>query len=140
MKRREFIAGLGAAAWPVVARAQQSRARRRIGLLHTQAAGDPELQARVIAFVQALQQLGWTDGSNVRIDARWSAGSAADTRKHAEELVALAPDVILTGGIAGVMPLLQATRSVPIVLVLVADPVGAGVVDSLARPGGKRLG
>jgi putative ABC transport system substrate-binding protein len=84
--------------------------------------------------------LGWTDGRNIRIDARWGAGNAADTRKHAEELVGLAPEVILTGGIAGVMPLLQVTRSVPIVFVLVADPVGAGVIDSLARPGGNVTG
>jgi putative ABC transport system substrate-binding protein len=144
MRRRDFLSLAGGVAallpTPRAGLAQQAGRMRRIGLLHAQGAGDPESQARVIALVQALQELGWTDGRNVRIDARWSAGNAANTRKFAEELIALAPDVILTGGIAGVMPLLQATRSVPIVFVLVADPVGAGIVDSLARPGGNATG
>ena len=140
--RREFITLLGgaAAAWPLVARGQQAERVRRIGVLHFQAADDPEQQARLAAFRLGLQQLGWTDGRNVRIDFRWSAGNAADTRRFVAELVALAPDVILTSGAAAVAPLLQATRSVPIVFVLVADPVGAGFVDSMARPGGNATG
>ena len=113
---------------------------RRIGVLMTTTADDPDGQARNAAFLQGLQPLGWTVGRNVRIDYRWSADNADDTRKYAAELVALAPDVILTGGAAGVAPLLQATRTVPIVFVLVADPVGAGFVDSMARPGGNATG
>ena len=141
MKRRDFITLLGGAvAWPLVARAQQPERMRRIGVLHLQAADDPEQQARIAAFRQGLQQFGWIDGRNLRIDFRWSAGSAADARKYASELVALSPDVILTSGAGAVAPLLQATRSVPIVFVLVADPVGAGIVDSLARPGGTVTG
>jgi len=142
MKRRAFITLLGGAAvaWPVAARAQQPERMRRIGVLHLQAADDPEQQARIAAFRQGLQQFGWIDGRNLRIDFRWSAGSAADARKYASGLVALSPDVILTSGAAAVAPLLQATRSVPIVFVLVADPVGAGIVDSLARPGGNATG
>ena len=104
------------------------------------AADDPESQARIAAFLQGLQQLGWTDGRNVRIDNRWAAGNADDIRRHAAELVALAPDVILAPGTATVGPLLQATRTVPIVFATVADPVGAGFVDSLARPGGNATG
>ena len=140
--RRKFLATLGgaAAAWPLAARAQQPERMRRIGVLHLQAVDDPEQQARIAAFRQGLQQFGWIDGRNLRIDFRWSAGSAADARKYASELVALSPDVILTSGAAAVAPLLQATRSVPIVFVLVADPVGAGIVDSLARPGGNATG
>ena len=106
----------------------------------TLAADDPEAQARIAAFLQGLQQLGWTDGRNVRIEYRWGAGDADDIRKYAAELVALAPDVILAAGSAAVAPLLQATRTVPIVFVHVADPVGAGFVDSLARPGGNATG
>ena len=141
MKRREFITLLGgAAAWPLAARAQQAERMRRIGVLMTTAADDPEGQARLAAFVQGLQQLGWTDGRNVRIDTRWAAGNADDIRKYAAELVALAPDVILAPGSATVAPLLQATRTVPIVFVHVPDPVGAGFVDSLARPGGNATG
>src|SRR4051794_38058415 len=114
MKRREFIALLGGAAGarPLVARAQQTERVRRIGLLHAQAADDPESQARIIAFVQALQQLGWTDGRNVRIDARWSAGNAERTRQYAVELATIAPDVVVTSGAASVAQLLQVTRSV----------------------------
>ena len=140
--RRQFITLLGgaAAALPLAARAQQPERMRRIGVLHLQAADDPEQQARIAAFRQGLQQFGWIDGRNLRIDFRWSAGSAADARKYASELVALSPDVILTSGAAAVAPLLQATRSVPIVFVLVADPVGAGIVDSLARPSGNVTG
>jgi putative tryptophan/tyrosine transport system substrate-binding protein len=142
VRRREFIkvtAG-SAAAWPLAARAQQPNRMRRIGVLHAQGADDPEQQTRVAAFRQGLQQLGWADGQNVRIDFRFGGGDADTTRKYAAELVALAPDVILANGVAAVAPLLQATRSVPIVFVLVADPVGAGFVDSLARPGGNATG
>jgi ABC-type uncharacterized transport system substrate-binding protein len=140
MRRREFIALVGgtAVAWPLAAHAQRDRVRR-IGMLMVQRADDPDGLARVTAFAQALQP-NWTIGRNVRIDYRWTGGAAADMRKDAEELVALAPDVIVTSGAAGVGPLLQATRSVPIVFVLVADPVGAGFVDSLARPGGNATG
>ena len=113
---------------------------RRVGLLYTFAADDAEGQARNAALLQALQPLGWTVGRNLRIDYRWGAGDAASTRKNAAELVALAPDLILTNGAAGVGPLLEVTRSVPVVFVLVADPVGAGFVDSLARPGGNATG
>src|SRR6266513_2535900 len=142
MRRREFITLLGgaAAAWPLAARAQQGERMRRIGVLTGTAADDPEAQARQAAFVQGLAQLGWTDGRNVRIDARWTAGNAADTRKYAAELVALAPDVILVGGGASIGELLQATRTVPIVFAFVPDPVGSGFVDSLSRPGGNATG
>jgi putative ABC transport system substrate-binding protein len=113
---------------------------RRIGLLNLPAADDPEGKARNAAFVQGLAQFGWTDGSNVRIETRWAAGDAERIRKYAAELVALAPDVIVATGSATVAPLLQATRTVPIVFVNVPDPVGAGFVDSLARPGGNATG
>jgi putative ABC transport system substrate-binding protein len=123
-----------------VARAQQQEGMRRIGMLIPYAAGDPESLARVGPFLQQLQQLGWTDGRNVRIDYRWSVGSADVARKYAAELVALAPDVILANGGATMAPLLQATRSVPIVFVQVTDPVGGGFVESLARPGRNATG
>jgi len=114
---------------------------RRIGVLLAAAADDAEFQARIGAFLQGLQQLGWTDGRNVRIDTRWATTNADDIRRHAAELAALAPDVILAAtGTATVAPLLQATRTVPIVFVLVIDPVGAGFVASLARPGGNATG
>jgi putative ABC transport system substrate-binding protein len=142
MKRRDFITLLGGAAtaWPLSARAQQPERMRRIGVLIPLAAGDPVGQARVAAFAQGLQQSGWTIGRNVQIDIRWSAGNAEDTRRYAAELVALAPDVIVANGNAAVAPLLQATRTVPIVFFIVPDPVGAGFVDSLARPGGNATG
>src|SRR5215207_5198843 len=141
MRRRNVIVGLaGAAAWPFAARAQQAERTRRIGVLMNQAANDPEGRARIAAFLQGLQQLGWTEGRNVRIEYRWSAGNEADTHKNAAELVALAPDVIFASGTATVGPALQASRTVPIVFVVVADPVGAGFVDSLARPGGNVTG
>ena len=142
MKRREFITLLGgaAAAWPLAARAQQGERMRRIGVLMACAADDAEAQARLAAFLQGLQQLGWTVGRNVRIDTRWAAGNADDNRKYAAELVALAPDVILATGSSVVAPLLQVTRTVPIVFVQVTDPVGAGFVESLARPGGNATG
>src|SRR6516225_5537332 len=142
LKRREFITLLGgAAAWPVAARAQQRERMRRVGVLTTGAGGaaDLDAMARVAAFQQGLQQLGWTDGRNVRIDYRLSAGTA-DRRKYAAELVALAPDVIWTSGAAQVAQLLQGTRIVPIVFSGADDPVGAGIVESLARPGGNVTG
>jgi putative ABC transport system substrate-binding protein len=142
MKRREFILALGgtAATWPLAARAQQSKSMRRVAALMPYNANDPQAQNRNAAFLQGLQQLGWTIGQNVQIDYRWSAGSEDDTRKYATELVALAPDVIFTSGSAAIAPLRRATRTVPIVFVLVPDPVGAGFVDSLARPGGNITG
>ena len=142
MKRREFITLLGgaAAAWPLAARAQQPERMRRIGVLLPAAADDAEFQARVGAFLQGLAQLGWTIGRNVRIDTRWATANAAEIRRHAAELAALAPDVILAHGASTVGPLLQATRTVPIVFPVVVDPVGAGFVDSLARPGGNATG
>jgi putative tryptophan/tyrosine transport system substrate-binding protein len=140
--RREFITLLGgaAAAWPLAARAQQSDRMRRIGVLMPLAADDPEARARLAAFMQALQQLGWTDGRNMRIETRWGGLNASDTRKFAAELAALAPDVILTMSSVTVAALLQATRTIPIVFTIVVDPVGAGYVDSLARPGGNATG
>jgi putative ABC transport system substrate-binding protein len=141
MKRREFITLLGGAtAWPLAARAQQPEPMRRIGVLHTPAVDDPDGQARNAAFLQELHQFGWTDGRNVRIDTRWSAGDVDRIRKHVAEFVAFLPDVIVASGSATVGPLLQATRTVPIVFVNVPDPVGAGYVDSLARPGGNATG
>jgi ABC-type uncharacterized transport system substrate-binding protein len=142
MKRRHFIALLGgaAAAWPLAARAQQPGRMRRIGVLLNLAADDPESQRRMTAFVQGLQQLGWTDGRNAKIETRWGAGDADRIRKYAAELVALAPDVILAATSVVTGPLLQATRAVPIVFVQVIDPVGAGFVESLARPGGNVTG
>jgi len=142
MRRREFITMLGgvAAAWPLAARAQQRERMRRVGVLMPGAADDPEFQARMTAFLQGLAQLGWLDGRNVRIDSRWGVANADRIRKHAAELVALAPDVILANSSAALAPLLQATRTIPIVFTSVADPVGAGYVDSLARPGGNATG
>jgi putative ABC transport system substrate-binding protein len=141
IRRREFIAGLGSAvAWPLVARAQQLVQMRRMGILLPAAADDTEFQARVGAFLQGLALLGWSIGRNVRIDIRWATANAADIRRHAAELAALAPDIILANGGSTVTPLLQVTRTVPIVFVTVTDPVGAGLVDSLARPGGNATG
>jgi putative ABC transport system substrate-binding protein len=139
--RREFISLLGAAAsWPLVARAQQGERVRRIGVLMPFAEDHPVGQARVTAFLQGLQQLGWTDGGNVRIDYRWSAGDVDRIRKFATELIALGPDVVMAFTSAAVAPLRQATHTVPIVFAVVADPVGAGYVESLARPGGNVTG
>ena len=142
IRRREFITLLGgaAAAWPLVARAQQGERIRRIGVLMTLAADSPDAQANFAAFLQGLQQLGWTDDRNVRIDYRWGAGDADNIRKYAAELAALAPDVIFAAGGPSVGPLLQATRAVPIVFAAVPDPVGSGFVASLARPGGNATG
>jgi putative ABC transport system substrate-binding protein len=139
--RREFISLLaGAAAWPLRAHAQQGERMRRIGVLMAAAADDPEYQARMVAFQQGLALLGWTD-RNARIDTRWATTNADDIRRHAAELAALTPDVILAAtGTTTVAPLLQATHTVPIVFVLVIDPVGAGFVASLARPGGNATG
>jgi ABC-type uncharacterized transport system substrate-binding protein len=142
IERRKFLATLGgaAAAWPLAARAQQPERMRRVGILVAAASDDAEFQARVGAFLQGLQQLGWSIGRNVRIDARGATANASDIRRHAAELAALAPDVILAHGSSTVGPLLQATRTVPIVFAILPDPVGAGFVDSLARPGGNVTG
>jgi putative ABC transport system substrate-binding protein len=141
MRRRDVITLLGGAAvaWPLAAHAQRRERMRRIGVLMTTAADDPEGQVRIAAFLQALQPLGWTVGRNVQIETRFAADNAA-TRRHAGELAALAPDVILSNSTAALGSLLQATRTVPIVFAVVADPVGAGFVDSLARPGGNATG
>ena len=140
MRRRTFISLIGgAAAWPLAARAQQRERMRRIGVPMITAADDLEGQARVAAFLQGLQQWGWAVGDNVQIDIRFSADNAT-IRKHASELATLAPDVILANSSTAVAALLQATRTVPIVFTIVADPVGAGFVDSLARPGGNATG
>jgi putative tryptophan/tyrosine transport system substrate-binding protein len=142
VKRREFITLIGsaAAAWPLAARAQQREPVRRIGVLVPYSADDAEVQARVGAFLQELQQSGWIIGRNVRIDIRWAGGKREDIRRHAAELVALKPEVILAQGGSTLGPLLQATRTVPIVFPGIVDPVGAGFVDSLARPGGNVTG
>jgi putative ABC transport system substrate-binding protein len=142
VKRRDFItlfAGV-AATWPLAARAQQGERMRRIGVLSSLTSGDPESQARHTAFLQTLQELGWTAGRNVRIDTRWGAGDAERIRKYAAELLALTPDVVLANGATTVAALQQATRSVPIVFVQLTDPVGGGFVESLARPGGNTTG
>jgi putative ABC transport system substrate-binding protein len=141
MRRREFITLLGGgAAWPLAARAQRSERMRRIGVLMNTAADDTVFQIRIGAFLQGLALLGWTIGRNVRIEIRWSGGKADDARRYAAELVAFAPDVILAHGVSTVRPLLQATRTVPIVFPIASDPVGMGLVDSLARPGGNATG
>jgi len=143
MRRRSFITMLGgatAAAWPLAARAQQAERMRRISVLMNIAADDPEAQARMTAFVQQLAQLGWIAGRNVRIDSRWSAGDDERLSKYAAELTALAPDVILANSSQSVAALIKASRVVPIVFASVADPVGAGFVESLGRPGGNVTG
>jgi putative ABC transport system substrate-binding protein len=142
MRRREFITILSGAAamWPLAARAQQSDRVRRIGVLMASTADDPEFKARIAAFQQGLQQLGWSDGRNVQIDIRWGVADAASSRRYAAEMVALAPDVILTGASAATAAVQEATRTLPIVFVNVSDPVGAGYVASLARPGGNVTG
>jgi putative tryptophan/tyrosine transport system substrate-binding protein len=142
MKRREFITLLGGAGavWPLAARGQQREPMRRIGVLMNTAADDPESLARVTAFAQGLQELGWIDGRNVRIDYRWGAADVDRIRRYAEELVALAPHVIVSSGTPSVVALQQATGSVPIVFVQAVDPVGSGFVENLARPGGNITG
>jgi len=140
MRRREFITLLsGAVSWPLVGYAQQPE-RKRIGLLMNLAEDDPSGQARLAVFVQTLQSLGWTSGRNVRIDTRWGVADATSSRRYAAEMVALAPDVIVTGASAATAALHEATRTLPIVFVNVSDPVGAGYVASLARPGGNVTG
>jgi putative ABC transport system substrate-binding protein len=141
MQRRQFIALLGGAVtWPLAARAQQDQRVRRIGVLSSLAEDDPESVARRPVFEQALKALGWTNGSNLRVDYRWGADDAERIRKLAAEIIALAPDVILTSGNSVLAPLMQATRTIPIVFVQVIDPVGTGFVKSLARPGGNITG
>ncbi len=142
MKRREFIALLGssAAAWPLAVRAQQGDKVRRIGVLYILGPDDQEAHLRSAVFERSLQQLGWTVGRNLQIDYRLAAGDPDRLRQYAEELVSLAPDVIMAVGSVPIGPLLQATRTIPIVFSNVADPVGAGFVQSLARPGGNATG
>jgi putative tryptophan/tyrosine transport system substrate-binding protein len=142
MRRRAFITLIGgaAAAWPLAARAQQGERMRRVGLLLPAAADDAEYQVWVGAFLQGLAILGWTIGSNVRIDTRWATANADNIRRHAGDLAALAPDVILAHGNGPVVALLQATRTVPIVFPVAGDPVAGGIVDNLARPGGNVTG
>jgi putative tryptophan/tyrosine transport system substrate-binding protein len=142
MNRREFITLLGgaAAAWPLAARAQQPERVRRIGVLNPFAENDPEVQANIMAFRQALQKLGWADGRNVRIDYRWGGADPGRIRAQAKELVGLNPDVILVSSALALQPLLQETRSIPIVFTQIVDPVGSGFVASLARPGGNITG
>jgi putative ABC transport system substrate-binding protein len=142
MQRREFITLLGGVvfAWPLAAQAQRPEQMRRVGMLLPATADDVDFQARVAAFHKALALLGWTIGRNVQIDTRWATNNIADIRKHATELAALAPDVILAHGGSSVGALLQATRTVPIVFPVAVDPVAAGFVDSLARPGGNATG
>src|SRR5262245_12102460 len=142
MKRREFIALLGgaAAAWPLAARAQQAERMRRIGVLMNRAADNPEGQDRLAAFHQGLQELGWNIGRNVRIDTRWSENNADRSAKYAAELLTLTPDISVASGTLAVTSLQHVSRTLPIVFAAVADPVGAGIVESLARPGGNATG
>ena len=142
MKRREFIKLLGGAVvgWPLAAHSQQDERVRRVGMLLPATTDNSEYPILVKAFVQGLQQLGWAEGRNIRIDIRWAGGGAETNRRYAEELVALAPDVIVAAGNASAGPMLQATRTVPVVFTIVPDAVGAGLVDSLARPGGNATG
>ena len=142
IRRRHFMTLLGgaAAAWPLAARAQQRERMRSVGVLTPFAAHNTEGQNRVTAFAQALQQLGWSVGQNARLHYRWGDGTSATMQKYAAELVALAPDVILADSSAALSPLLQATQTIPIVFAIVADPVGAGYVETLARPGGNATG
>src|SRR5215813_11709252 len=141
MRRRDFLgAVVGSAAWPLAARAQQSGSMRRIGVLMNFAADDPAAQARLTAFLQALQQLGWSNGGNVRIDIRWSAGDSERNRRYAAELVTLAPDVIFASTTVSVTALLQATKALPIVFVQVVDPVASVFISSLEKPDGNATG
>ena len=142
MRRREFITLIGGAAatWPLVAQAQQPERMRRIGVLMNRSESNPEGQARLAAFRQALEQLGWNEGRNIRIDIRWGDDKTDLERKYAAELVALAPDVILASGTMSVTAVQALSRALPIVFAAVADPVGAGFVESMARPGGNATG
>jgi putative ABC transport system substrate-binding protein len=140
MRRREFIAGLGAAAWPIVVRAQQPAQMRRIGALLNLSPDDPESLSRVTAFAQGLQQLGWSDGRNVRIDFRWSAGDVERARQYAKELLELRPTVIVASGDGAAIAAHQVIRTEPIIFANVGDPIATGLVESLARPGGNATG
>ena len=142
MRRREFISLLGgtAVAWPLTSRAQQPERMRRIGVLINRAADNPQGQARLATFQQALKQLGWSDGRNVRIDIRWGENDVERERRYAEELIALAPDVVMAGGTMSVAALQRVSPTLPIVFAAVSDPVGAGIIDNLARPGGNVTG
>jgi len=142
IRRRELLAALGgaAAAWPLAARAQQTERVRRIGIIQPASSDDAEYQIRVGALLQELQQLGWIIGRNIRIETRWTKFDPEESRKYAAELVALAPDAIVATGISTVGPLLQLTRTVPIVFPAASDPVAAGLVENLARPGGNATG
>jgi len=141
MRRREFLGALGAAAWPLAARAQQGERMRRVGVLTGYAESDPEGQSRVAAFRERLQKLGWAEGRNIRIDARWAiAGDVEATQRYAKELVALQPDLILSHNTPTTAALLQETRTIPIVFATVSDPVGSGFVASFPRPGGNVTG
>ena len=141
MQRRQFITLLGGvASWPLVARAQPAEPMRRIGVLLQATKSDLEFQPRLKAFLDGLAQLGWTEGRNLQLEYRWAGGNADETRRHAAELVVLAPDVLVAAGSPAVGALQQATRAIPIVFATVGDPVGAGFVESLARPGGNITG
>ena len=142
MRRRDFIRMVGSAAatWPFAARAQQREPLRRVAILEPIPKDTPSAQSRYTAFLEAFEQLGWTDGRNVQIVARWSGGTNVELRKYAEELVALAPDVILAGGGSSAEVMLIATRTIPIVFAIVPDPVGAGIVERLSHPGGNATG
>ena len=142
MRRREFIAGLGSAAvaWPVLARAQQDTRVRRIGVLIPADENDPDFKTRLSAFTQALADLGWTDGRNVRMDLRWGSGDSNRIRAHAQELVGLQPDIILTNGTAPTLALQRETRTIPIVFANVTDPVAQRIVARLDRPSGNITG
>jgi putative ABC transport system substrate-binding protein len=142
MKRRQFITLIGgtAVAWPLLVRAQQPERIRRIGVLMNRTKDDPDGQARLSAFQRALQDLGWSDGRNMQVDTRWAGNDVDRARRHAAELVALAPDIIFASGTISVASLQHLTRAIPIVFAGVADPVGAGLVDTLARPGGNVTG
>jgi putative ABC transport system substrate-binding protein len=140
-RRRDFIALIGGTvAWPLAARAQQREPLRRVAILLGTARDTPGGQARDPAFLEAFEQLGWTNGRNVQIEVRWGGGNEAETRKYADELIALAPDVIVAGGSSGAAVMLKATQTIPIVFVIVPDPMGSGFVQSLTRPGGNATG
>ena len=136
MRRRDFITLLGGAAWPIVARAQPSERMRRIGVLMHVTESDPDGQARLTVFVEGLKELGWAEGRNLRLDVRWGPNDPDRYPRQAAELVAMAPDALVAPTSFTLAPLQRATRSVPIVFMGVVDPVGAGIVTSLARPGG----
>lgn len=141
MRRRDVFGLLGGAvAWPFAARAQQRERLPRVGVLLPATPDDSEYPSLIVAFLQGLQQMGWTDRRNVRIETRWAGGGGGPMQKHVAELVALAPDVIMAAGASATGPLLQATRTIPVVFTIVPDPVGAGFVETLAKPGGNATG